>query len=117
MRFELDENIPVSLAARFAAAGHEASTAFDRGLEGIGDEALVGTCRDEQRILVTLDAGFVDGPHAIFAGSPGAIVLCPARQDTESITELIQRLIAEVERTPPDGRVLIVDGGGVRVSE
>ncbi len=60
MLFKLDENLPASLVAPFASAGHDAVSAVDQDLQGAQDTTLSDVCRDEARALVTIDKGFAD---------------------------------------------------------
>jgi len=57
VRFKLDENLPVELAAELRAMGHDTDTVADEGLCGEADPAIVesrGHCRSN---LLTLDKG------------------------------------------------------------
>ena len=55
MKFKLDENLSPSLAALFAASGHDAHSVVEQALGGQPDDRIIDTCSREQRALVTLD--------------------------------------------------------------
>lgn len=55
MRFKLDENLPGSLVAMFASAGHDAVSTLDQRLDGEPDSRIARVCRDEGRALITLE--------------------------------------------------------------
>lgn len=55
MRVKLDENLPVTLAARLQDLGHDADTVKDEGLSGHPDESVWRAAQQEGRFLVTQD--------------------------------------------------------------
>ena len=63
MQFKLDENLPESLASEFEAAGHEAVSTVAQGLQGELDSRIAEACREEGRILVTLDRALPTSGH------------------------------------------------------
>jgi predicted nuclease of predicted toxin-antitoxin system len=60
VKFKIDENLPVETADLLRAAGHEADTVQEEGLEGAEDEALSERIRLEDRAIITLDLDFSD---------------------------------------------------------
>ena len=60
MRFKVDENLPVEVAAALREAGHDAPTVLDQEAGGMPDTDLAGLVKREGRVLVTLDQGFGD---------------------------------------------------------
>jgi predicted nuclease of predicted toxin-antitoxin system len=71
VKFKLDENLSPSLAALFAADGHEAHSVVQQALGGQPDERVIDVCRREQRALITLDLDFSNilaYPPAKFTG-------------------------------------------------
>ena len=57
MKFKIDENLPVELAADLHLAGHAADTVHDENLAGAPDLNVVAAALRERRILLTLDKG------------------------------------------------------------
>ena len=80
MKFKVDENLPIEIAALLRAANHHAVTVSEERLAGEQDPRIFETCLREGRALVTLDLDFADlrvyPPHR----SPGIIVLRVRRQ-------------------------------------
>ena len=60
MKFKIDENLPVEIAALLRDAGYEATSIVDQGLGGSADPDIAAVCRHEDRVLVTLDMDFAD---------------------------------------------------------
>jgi hypothetical protein len=86
MRLKLDENLPVEATRLLRASGHDAWSVVDQHLQGTADDALDRVCRDEGRILVTLDLDFSDirsyppaqSPLTGRSGHAGAVRRLPA---------------------------------------
>lgn len=60
MRFKTDENLPEELAEILRAAGWDALSVIEQQLGGKIDPQIAAICRNESRVLVTLDLGFGD---------------------------------------------------------
>jgi predicted nuclease of predicted toxin-antitoxin system len=58
LRFKLDENLGRRAIDLFLEAGHDISTVAEQELQGAADDQLINICRDEARVLVTLDLDF-----------------------------------------------------------
>jgi predicted nuclease of predicted toxin-antitoxin system len=117
MRFKLDENLPVEGTAVLRAAGHDASSVTDQGLEGSDDRALDQVCREEGRILVTLDLDFADIRGYPPAESPGRIVLRLSTQERRHILAMLQKTCAALQAESPAARLWIVEDERIRVRE
>jgi hypothetical protein len=60
MGFKIDENLPREVADNLRAFNHDAMTVADQGLKGGPDSEISKVCRNEGRVLVTLDLDFAD---------------------------------------------------------
>jgi len=60
MKFKLDENLPVDAVKIFQEAGYNAVSILDQSLQGCSDKTLISVCKNENRILVTLDIDFAN---------------------------------------------------------
>lgn len=60
MKLKLDENLPVSLAGRLRALGHDVDTVRDEGLTGRDDDTVWAAAQAAGRFLVTQDLDFSD---------------------------------------------------------
>jgi len=114
VRFKLDENLPASLVAVFASAGHDAVSATAQNLQGAPDARIAEVCRSEGRTLVTLDVDFADIRTYPPSDSPGIIVLRLRRLDVPTIKATIGRLLQLIEDRPVAKSLWIVDDDRVR---
>ncbi len=88
MRFKLDENLPVELAADPRLAGHESDTVADEGLEGADDVTVVAAAFREGRILLTLDKGFA-APESLAAQRYWSSSDCGFRNCSDAISAIM----------------------------
>lgn len=115
MRFKVDENLPTDVAQLLVEAGHDAETVWAKGMQGQPDEALVATCRSEDRVLVTVDLDFADVRTYPPTQSPGFIVLRPYLQDKGHVLSLWRRTIPLLGVEPVEHRLWIVEEDHVRI--
>ena len=59
IRFHLDEHIPTAIAKGLRQRGIDVTTTVEAGLRTLSDDAQMAYLRQEQRVLVTSDAGFL----------------------------------------------------------
>jgi predicted nuclease of predicted toxin-antitoxin system len=117
VRFKLDEDTPLRLAALLRERGHDADTVQDEGLTGSPDSRIAQAAKDEQRILISLDLGFSDIRAHPPGSHPGIIVIRPrgghgARAVAEIFTALLDSAHFGDDLT---GRITIVDPQRIRV--
>ncbi len=115
MRFKVDENLPIEVAALLRDAGHDAHTVNEEGLGGAPDPDLASLIQRENRALITLDLGFADLRSYPPERYRGLVVLRLARQDKEYVLHMCQRLVASLAKEPLEGRLWIVEAGRIRV--
>lgn len=115
LRFKIDENLPNEVAEMFRAAGFDALTVADQGLSGAEDPRVATVCREELRILITLDAGFGDIRSYPPGSHPGLVVLRLGSQEKPLILDVVSRLIPLLGTTSIRGTLWIVDERRVRV--
>lgn len=58
MRIKLDENLGLLGKTLLEADGHDVMTITEQQLSGAADASIYEVCRDEGRVLVTLDHDF-----------------------------------------------------------
>lgn len=115
MKLKVDENLGERAAQPLRRAGHDVATVPGRGLTGIDDEALIRTCRREERCLVTLDVEF--GNPLLFnpADYPGIVVLrLPPRPGPGDLVEAVETLVSGLARESVTGKLWIVQRGQLR---
>ena len=117
MKFKLDENLPLSAAKIFNQAGHDAVSVNDQELSGATDETVAQICREEERILVTLDLDFADIRVYPPDKYSGLVVLRLQRQDAHAVMAVCQRLLPIFEQELIEGRLWIVDERRLRIRE
>ncbi len=116
-KFKLDENMPNEATAVLREAGHDAVSIMDQQLGGQADESVATVCRQEGRVVVTLDLDFADIRAYPPADYPGIIVLRLARLDKQRVLSVMRRLIPLVSQEALTGRLWIVGESSVRVRE
>jgi predicted nuclease of predicted toxin-antitoxin system len=114
-KFKLDENLPLEAAALLRDAGYDTATISDQQMTGNPDSKVASVCKDEDRVLVTLDLDFADIRLYPPADHAGIIVLRPGRQDKQSVLEVVERLIGVLGQEPVAGLLWIVDGKRIRI--
>jgi predicted nuclease of predicted toxin-antitoxin system len=60
LKFKLDENLDVRLAAAMQAEGLDGDTVLSEALSGISDEGIFEVCKTTDRVLITLDLDFAN---------------------------------------------------------
>ena len=116
-KFKLDENLPLEAAAVLRDAGYDTATIPDQQMMGNPDSKVASVCKDEDRVLVTLDLNFADIRLYRPADHAGIIVLRLARQDKQSVLEVVDRLIGVLDQEPVAGLLWIVDSKRIRIRE
>jgi predicted nuclease of predicted toxin-antitoxin system len=117
VRFKLDENIPGDAAALLRAAGHEVQSVVDEHLEGTPDAQLLDACRNESRLLITLDLDFADIRAYPPSGHAGIWVLRPHAQNIEAILTVLRGAVALLAKEPAHRRLWIVEHDRVRIRD
>jgi len=117
MRIKLDENVDTRLAIFLKRAGHDTNTVQEQGLCGTEDKALYKICKEERRILVSLDLDFSNIIRFPPEGTPGLVVLRGPNQLFSTMQVLVETLIAALTRELPDDRLWVVEPGRLRIHE
>lgn len=115
MKFKIDENLPIEAAQSLSEAGYDALTVHDQNMVGEKDTKLAQVCRDELRVLVTLDMHFADIRAYPPVDFPGLIVLRLTRQDKQQVLNLLRRTIKLLKSEMLHGKLWIVEEKRVRV--
>jgi len=115
IRFKVDENLPLGVAALLREAGHDAVTVLDQDLTGADDPALAAVCVDEARAIVTLDVGFGNIQAYPPSECAGIVVLRLRRQDRDTILALVRALLPALDEHELSGRLWVVDERRIRI--
>lgn len=106
--------MPNEAAEVLRGAGWECDTVHDEGLSGAEDERLGVACRDEARVLFTLDLDFADiraYPPAEFAG---IVVLRPPKPSRDAVVQLLARALPVLSREWSEHRLWILEPSRIR---
>jgi predicted nuclease of predicted toxin-antitoxin system len=112
VRFKLDENLPVELAAELRAMGHDTDTVADEGLCGEADPAIVEAASIADRILLTLDKGIAD----VRSQRRAAVVLFrPDSAGRRAVLSFVCERIPRIAAMDLAGRVAVVGPSRIRL--
>ncbi len=117
VRFKLDENLPRDALALLVDAGHDVESVIDERLGGGPDRQILDACREENRILVTLDLDFADIRLYPPASHKGIWVLRPHAQSIGNTLTLLRGAVGLCGTEPPSSRLWIVEHGRVRIRD
>lgn len=98
--------------------GHDVMTVAEQQLSGVSDGQLYNVCRDEARVLITLDRDFeltLRFPPELTAGI--VVLDCRGRLSPGMIASRIAEFAALVRVRPIDRELWIVEPGRVRIHE
>lgn len=109
MRLKLDENPPTELTEAVLAAGYDAHTVHQEGLNGHPDDDVWSAAQAEGRAIVTLDNDF--GRRAVQSSEhAGVLILRPSQASRASIAGLALRVQELLPFSDWNGRLVIADG-------
>jgi predicted nuclease of predicted toxin-antitoxin system len=115
MDFKVDENLHETAAALLRQHGHNALTVFDQGLQGHADQDIATACKNEARVLISLDLDFADIRHYPPIDYAGIVVLRLANQARPHVLQVLARIVPLFDTEPLAGHLWIVDEHRVRV--
>ena len=117
MKFKLDENMPIELAAILSDRGHDTATVSGEGLTGADDAELFRMCQCERRALITLDSGFGDIRRYPPERSAGLLVLKLNRHGKSHVLSVLKLLPDLLEKEKLESRLWIVEEDRVKIRE
>ena len=100
----------------FERAGHEVSSVHLQGMDGASDHELFAICREERRVVVTLDLDFSN--PLVFDPRPtaGVAVLRLSRTPTPSeLSSAVDRLVVALVDSSIEGSLWVVHHDRIRV--
>ena len=115
MDIKLDENLPREMVFPLKRRGHDVTTVLDERMGGADDKALFAVCRQERRVLITLDTDFSDARKYADDDSAGVIILRLKKQSKNHVLAIVQRLLDLLDREDIAGCLWIVDETRVRI--
>jgi predicted nuclease of predicted toxin-antitoxin system len=116
VRVKLDENLGRGAAVTFAVEGHDVSSVHLQGMDGAHDNRVFEVCREEQRVLVTLDLDFANPLTYDPRPTAGVAVLrLPKDHGPSELRTAIKRLLDGLAEHDILGSLWVVRESGVRV--
>jgi len=118
MKIKLDENLGFLGKSLLQADGHDVLTIADQQMSGAEDERVYEICRNEQRMLVTLDHDF--GQTIRFPPEPTAgiaVLECKGRLSPSTILARLAELAAMLRTRQNDHELWIVEPGRIRIHQ
>jgi predicted nuclease of predicted toxin-antitoxin system len=118
MKIKLDENLGSLGVSLLEADGHDVRTIAEQQMSGAKDERIYEACRDESRVLVTLDRDFgqtIRFPPEVTAGI--VVLECRGRLSPTMILARLTELATLLRTRPIDRELWIVEPGRVRIHE
>jgi predicted nuclease of predicted toxin-antitoxin system len=115
MLFKLDENMPLAFQEVLSAKGHDVSSVYDQGLRGKIDPIVAEVCKEENRVLVTLDLDFADIREFPPDELAGVIVLRLKMQSPSQVTSAFDRVLEAMRTRSAAGSLWVVDESRIRV--
>src|SRR5436189_1266857 len=115
MRFKLDENMPGTLVDDFKAAGLEAATCREEGIDGAGDPAIAAHAFAEGRALVTFDLDFADIRRYPPGSHPGMLIFRLRSQDISATKKALGKVLQTTPLENLQGNTVIVEDERVRI--
>ena len=115
MKLLLDQGLPLSAAALLRDAGIDTIHVGEIGMSQAEDSEIIQKAREEERVVVTLDADF----HTLLAldeaASPSVIRVRIERLRAQALTDLLLMVIAECEEDLEQGAVISVEPSRIRI--
>ena len=118
MKIKLDENLGSLGTSLLEADGHDVMTVVDQQLAGAEDARVYEVCRDEGRMLVTLDHDFGHTLRFPAEATAGIVVIeCKGRLSPSTILSRVRELAAMLRTRPNEKELWIVEPGRIRIHE
>lgn len=115
MKFKLDENLPIEASVPLLDAGHDVHTTVEEGLGGTSDPLLLIRCKDESRILMTLDLDFCNILDYLPEKYAGIIVIRSLNQSKHFVIWFLKHIIIPYLPDNLEGRLMIAQKNGIRI--
>ena len=115
MRFLVDQNVPLRIAAELRAAGLQAVHTSELGLQRAEDADLMKLARAEDRIIITFDSDFSRMLALGGDDAPSVIHLRIGPADFSRLGAFILNAVAIAGDSLAAGAVVAVAAKGVRI--
>jgi len=93
LKFKVDENLPIEIVECLRQNKYDAFTVKEQGLDGASDLNIAEVCKEEERIIVTLDTDFTDVRTYPPDDYSGIIVLRVKKQNRQHIINIFTQVV------------------------
>jgi predicted nuclease of predicted toxin-antitoxin system len=114
VRFKLDENLPLELAADLRGLGHDADTVADERLAGAEDPAVVTAACAAGRILLTLDKAIANVRRYPASEHTGVVLFRPDTFGRRAVAEFVRGRLEELLSMELLGRLTVAGPTRIR---
>lgn len=112
MKFKLDENVPWILKQIIENFGeHDVDSVVHENLSGIDDKNLIIKCFEKKRILITLNADFINPTDNFY----GIIIMRSKKQGKNAIKELFEKFLKSFPLDETSGKIIIIEPNKIRI--
>jgi len=115
MKFKIDENLPIEIAAMLRTEGYDATTVREQDLGGHDNPSLVSICSREERILVSLDLDFADLKTYPPGEFPGFMVFRVHQQSKPHLMSLFKRVLSKLTQESVENNLWIIEESRIRI--
>ena len=105
MKIKLDENLGDRRKGIFKKNGFDVQTVYDEGLCSVSDTTLITKCREENRVLVSLDPDFANPlifKPSLYSGI--AVIRLCSKPTPEELYECVLLLAKKMKNTDITGK-------------
>lgn len=115
MKLLLDQGLPLSTAALLRDAGIDTIHVGEIGMSQAEDTEIIQKAREEERVVVTIDADF----HTLLAldkaTSPSVIRVRIEKLRAQALKDLLLMVIAECEEDLEQGSAISIEPSRIRI--
>jgi Domain of unknown function (DUF5615) len=97
MKVKLDQNLSQYLRDELAPFDHDVDTVFDEGLSGAPDPEVLKAAMTHDRILFTLDKGFLNLKSYPPSSHCGVVVFCPPRLGALNVARFVKAFVRSTD--------------------
>jgi len=113
--FKIDEDMSEDAVTLLRAAGYDAISVIQQGMQGASDDQVIKVATSEQRTLVSLDLDFADIRTYPPASHYGIVVLRPFLEAKPAILRMMRNIIPLFQAEDVQQSLWIVDETRVRI--
>jgi len=115
MKIKLDPNLSQYLRDDLTALKHDIDTVLDQGLSGAADPEVLNAATSHDRMLFTLDTGFLDLKAYPPNSHRGVLVFRPPRQGALAVAEFIKAFVRSTDLKKYYSQTTVVERRRARI--